>query len=57
MKVNPWIKVGAGLAVGARLGQWLMAAVETVADRWLTKKNDELQAAADAQEKNEEVTE
>ena len=57
MKVNPWIKVGAGLAVGARLGQWLMAAVETAADRWLTKKNDELQAEIDAKEKNKEVTE
>ncbi len=57
MKVNPWIKVGAGLAVGARLGQLLMATVETVADKWLTKKSDELQAKIDAREKSEEVTE
>lgn len=47
-KMNPYIKIGAGLAIGARLGQWLMAAVETAADRWLTKKSDEAQAECDA---------
>lgn len=43
-KINPWIKVGAGLAVGIRLGQYAMAAVETVAERWLNNKADELKA-------------
>lgn len=56
MKVNPWIKVGAGLVVGARLGQLLMAVVETAADKWLTNKSDALQAKIDAKEENE-VTE
>ena len=39
-KLNPWIKVGAGLVVGARLAGWLMAAVETAAERLFDKRNE-----------------
>lgn len=55
MKINPWVKVGAGLAVGIRLGQYAMAVVETAAYRWLCKKADESEAKTETE--TNEVTE
>ena len=57
MKINPWVKVGAGLAVGIRLGQYAMAVVETAADRWLHKTADKLEAKTETENETEEVTE
>lgn len=57
MKINPWVKVGAGLAVGIRLGQYAMAVVETAADRWLHKTADKLEAKTETENETKEVTE
>lgn len=57
MKINPWVKVGAGLAVGIRLGQYAMAVVETAADRWLCKKADESETKTETETETNEVTE